>query len=79
MLEAGAFTIGLQTNVSVDFGAGQTIGTLPTLNWSSPDGGTTWIVTFSGAGVAGNSIANGVYNITLNNTAVTAVKAAALQ
>jgi sugar lactone lactonase YvrE len=46
-------------------------GTAPTLNWSTPDGGITWIVTFSGASVIGNSIANGVYDITLNPTAVT--------
>jgi hypothetical protein len=48
-------------------------GTVPTLNWSSPDGGVTWIVTFSGSSVVGNSIANGVYDITLNPTAITSV------
>ncbi len=71
-LGAGAFTIGLQPNVTVNGNPGQTAGTLPTLIWASPDGGTTWVVTFSGAGVQGNSIANGVYDITLNNAAVTA-------
>jgi hypothetical protein len=44
---------------------GQT-GTIPTLNYTSSDGGITWIVTFSGNGVVGNSIANGVYDITLS-------------
>jgi uncharacterized repeat protein (TIGR03803 family) len=55
--------------------AGQT-GTAPTLAWSAinPDangGSTQWVVTFSGAGVAGGSIANGVYDITLDMTKVT--------
>ncbi len=47
------------------------IGQAPTLSYSSPDGGLTWVVTFSGAGVSGNSIANGAYDILLNPTAVT--------
>src|SRR5262249_18395197 len=46
-------------------------GNVPTLNYSSPDGGLTWIVIFSGAGVAGNSIGDGVYDILLNQSAVT--------
>ena len=71
----GSFTIALQSGVSVNGGAGSTVGTLPTLSWSNPSGdGVTWIVTFSGSGVlGGGSIANGVYDITLNNTDVSAV------
>jgi regulation of enolase protein 1 (concanavalin A-like superfamily) len=64
----GAYTIGVH--------AGQT-GTAPTANWAAigPDGSgasTQWVVTFSGPGVVGNSIANGVYDITLNSAAVAA-------
>jgi hypothetical protein len=55
--------------------AGQT-GAVPTLNWAAinpnSDGSSTqWVVTFSGAGVVGGSIANGVYDITFNAAAVT--------
>lgn len=62
-----AFTIAVHS--------GQT-GTIPTLNWAAvnPDGNgasAQWIVTFSGSGVLGGSIANGVYDITLNTAAVT--------
>jgi hypothetical protein len=46
-------------------------GTVPTASYASPDGGFTWVVTFSGTGVIGNSIADGVYDITLNQSAVT--------
>jgi hypothetical protein len=51
-------------------------GTIPTLNWAvinpNSDGSSTqWAVSFSGAGVAGNSIANGIYDITLNPAYVT--------
>jgi hypothetical protein len=67
----GAFTIALHQNVTVDGQPGQTVGTLPTLSWSSPDGGTTWVVTFSGAGVVNSSIADGVYDLTLNHADVT--------
>jgi hypothetical protein len=46
---------------------------LPTLQWSNPLGdGKTWVVTFSGTSVVGNSIADGVYNITVNASQVTA-------
>lgn len=48
-------------------------GLIPTLSYVSPDGGVTWVVTFSGNGVVGNSIANGEYQIVLNNSAVSAV------
>jgi regulation of enolase protein 1 (concanavalin A-like superfamily) len=50
-------------------------GTVPTLTWTAinPDASgasTQWEVTFSGASVIGNSIANGVYDITLNVSTV---------
>ena len=48
-------------------------GVVPTVSYASADGGITWVVTFSGAGVTGNSIANGEYQIVLNNSAVSAV------
>jgi hypothetical protein len=46
-------------------------GTLPALNFSSSDGGLTWLLTFAGASVIGNSMADGGYDITLNQSAVT--------
>jgi hypothetical protein len=51
-------------------------GAVPTLIWTSinpnSDGSSTqWAVSFSGAGDVGNSIANGVYDITLNSADVT--------
>ena len=51
-------------------------GTAPTLNWAAlnpnVDGSSSqWVVTFSGAGVTGGSIADGVYDVTLNAAAVT--------
>lgn len=60
-LGAGAFTIAVHSGQS---------GTAPTLSWAAinPNGdgsATQWVVTFSGAGVTGDSIANGVYDITL--------------
>jgi predicted outer membrane repeat protein len=70
-LAAGAFTIALHGDVTVNGVDGRTVGTLPTLSYTSPDGGVTWIVTFSGSGVIGGSIADGVYDITLNHAAVT--------
>ena len=69
-LDPGAFTIALHAGVSVNGGAAETVGTLPTLNWTSPDGGLTWVVTFSGAGVVGGSIADGDYDITVVSTTV---------
>jgi hypothetical protein len=69
-LATGAFTIALHQNVTVNGASGQAVGTLPTLNYSSPDGGVTWVVSFSGAGVVNNSIADGVYDLTLNHAAV---------
>jgi hypothetical protein len=70
-LGSNAFTIVLHQNVTVNGTTGQTVGTVPTLNYSSPDGGVTWVVTFSGSSVFGGSIADGVYDITLNHAAVT--------
>jgi hypothetical protein len=52
---------------------GANAGTPPTWQYSSPDGGFTWVVTFSGSSVTASSIANGEYQIVLNSTAVTAV------
>ncbi len=45
-------------------------GSAPTLAWASPDGGVTWVVTFSGTSVVGNSISDGVYDITLDHAQV---------
>jgi hypothetical protein len=53
-------------------------GTLPSLGYTSPDGGVTWVVTFSGSGVVNNSIADGVYDLTLNHAAVTDAQGQAL-
>jgi hypothetical protein len=59
------------------------LGTAPTLTWTAinpnSDGSSTqWAVTFSGSGVVGNSIANGVYDITLNSADVTSDANAAI-
>jgi hypothetical protein len=54
-------------------GTGPNAGTsTPTWNYSSPDGGFTWVVTFSGTNVTGNSIANGEWQIVLDSSKVTA-------
>jgi uncharacterized repeat protein (TIGR03803 family) len=50
--------------------------TAPSLSWAAIDpdtngASTQWVVTFGGAGLVNNSIANGAYDITLNSTAVT--------
>ena len=66
-LAGNAFTIGLHPGV-----AGNATS-VPTLSLATTDGGFTWIVTFSGTGVSGNSIADGVYDITLYSDAVSAV------
>ena len=62
-----AFTIGMHSSQT---------GTVPTLSWTAinpnSDGSSTqWAVAFSGVGVTGGSIADGVYDITLNAAAVT--------
>jgi hypothetical protein len=77
-LGGNAFSIALHQNVTVNGTAGQTVGTLPALSWSSPDGGVTWVVTFSGNGVVGNSIADGVYDLTLSAAAVSDTQGQAL-
>jgi hypothetical protein len=64
-LASNAFSIALNTQFSS--------GTIPTLSWTAVNGSnnTQWAVTFSGNGVtAGNSIGDGVYDITLNGSAV---------
>ncbi len=68
---AGAFTIAVH---------GGQVGTVPTLTWTalSPaaDGSSTqWAVTFTGSGVIGNSIGDGVYDLTMNAAAVTSAAA----
>jgi hypothetical protein len=62
---SGGFTIAVHSG-------GNAGGTAPTLAFASPDGGITWVVTFTGSGVNGNSIANGAYDITLDHTKITA-------
>src|SRR5262249_18161116 len=52
-------------------------GIVPTVNVSSPDGGRTWVLSFSGAGTHGGSIADGAYDITLNQSLVTYVNSGA--
>ncbi len=46
-------------------------GTAPLVSYLSPDGGTTWVVTYTGSTVVDNSITDGVYDLTLNQAAVT--------
>ena len=65
--DPNVFTIGVA--------AGWT-GTVPTLSWApvAGSGNTQWAVTFSGSGVTGGSIANGAYDITIQDPAsITAV------
>ena len=64
---AGAFSISVHS--------GQT-GAVPTLDWAAiapgADGSSTqWAVSFSGAGVNGGSLADGVYDLTLNASSAT--------
>jgi hypothetical protein len=40
-------------------------------NQSSPDGGTTWILSFSALGYVGNSLPDGTYNLTLKAASIT--------
>jgi hypothetical protein len=81
MVESIVYTFSEPVNVAATAGftiavhSGQ-IGTAPTLKWAalnpSADGSSTqWAVTFSGAGVNGGSIDNGVYDVTLNASAAT--------
>ncbi len=48
-IDARAFQIALHPDITINGTPHQSAGTLPTLNWASPDGGTTWVVTFSGS------------------------------
>jgi parallel beta-helix repeat protein len=69
LLGSNAFSIALNSTYAS--------GTLATLTWTAinpnADGSSTqWVVTFSGAGVLNGSIADGVYDITLNGSAVSA-------
>jgi hypothetical protein len=79
-LAAGAFSIALTPNISITDAQGNTssgtVGTIPTLSYVSPDGGLTWVVTFSGNGVVNGSIADGVYDITLDHTKVSSAAGA---
>jgi hypothetical protein len=68
-------TLDPTTAFNIEVAQGQT-GTIPTLNWApiNPDASgasTQWDVTFSGTSVIANSIANGVYVLTLNTAFVT--------
>ena len=79
MVDSILYTFSEAVNIS---GAAATIavhsgqsGTAPSLTWTAIDpnsdgSATQWAVSFSGAGVVGNSIANGVYDITLNSADV---------
>jgi acid phosphatase len=63
---SNAFTIAVHTGEQ---------GTAPGVAWAAINPDTNgaspqWVVTFTGASVIGNSIANGVYDITLNASAV---------
>jgi endonuclease/exonuclease/phosphatase family metal-dependent hydrolase len=71
-LGAGAITLALHPNFTVN-GVNQPggVGTIPDVAFATTDGGLSWEVTFSGAGVVGGSIADGVYDITLHASAVT--------
>jgi hypothetical protein len=70
-LTAADFAISLHHNVTVNGVAGQTAGTLPTLTVTALNGGATYVVTFSGAGVSGGSIADGVYDLTVGGSVYT--------
>jgi hypothetical protein len=67
-----AFIITVHPGVSITGGTGSPpTNVVPTVSYTSPDGGKTWIVTFSGSGVTGGSIADGVYDLGINNNTVT--------
>jgi hypothetical protein len=65
---ATALTVAPTVTVTVH--SGQT-GTVPTVAVVSPDGGFTWVVTFSGSGTSGQSIGDGVYDVTFTAGATT--------
>ena len=71
-LGSGAISLGVHSGVT---GTANAVSA-PNVIYATPDGGYTWIATFvtgNGATVSANSIADGVYDITLNNSAVAAV------
>jgi uncharacterized repeat protein (TIGR03803 family) len=80
MVDSIVYTFSEAVNVganafSIAVHSGQN-GTAPSLAWAAinPNGdgsSTQWVVTFSGAGVTGGSIGNGVYDISLNSSAAT--------
>ena len=68
-------------NIALD--AGQT-GTLPTLTWTAvnpaSDGSSAqWAITFGGNGVVAGSIADGVYDLTMNAAAISSDSAPAVK
>ncbi len=76
-LDAAAFSIALTPSVTVNGTSHSSgYGTAPgVLSAGSPDGGTTWVVTFGDdsygdGGVIANSIADGMYTITLSGASV---------
>jgi hypothetical protein len=76
MVDSIVYTFNQAVNLGVNAIAINVLGQggqVPTVAYASPDGGFTWVVTFSGSSVIGNSIANGEYQIVLNASAVTAV------
>lgn len=70
-----AVSIGSAGAFNLAVAAGQS-GTVPTLAWTALDPGVggasaQWVVSFSGAGVVGNSIADGEYTLSLAASAAT--------
>jgi fibronectin-binding autotransporter adhesin len=75
-LTASDFTLGLQSGVSVNGGAGQTVGNTTGVNLtvSNPSGdGMTWVVGFSGTGITAGSLSNGVYTMLANTSLITSM------
>jgi endonuclease/exonuclease/phosphatase family metal-dependent hydrolase len=72
-LDAAALALSLHANVTVNGTSyADGYGTVPeTVSASNPSGdGLTWVVSFGGASVVGQSIADGIYDITLTGSAV---------
>lgn len=74
-LGSGAITLGLQSGVtSVSSNNIVPATNVPDLAFTSPDGGSTWVLTFvtgNGHTVTGHSISDGVYTLTVDNTKIT--------
>jgi fibronectin type 3 domain-containing protein len=66
-LAPGAVTIALDPAGN----GGVPVGTVPTIGYATTDGGLTYTVTFSGAGVVNGSVADGVYLLTVHAALVT--------